>query len=98
MGRRKASTPAAHDASEGRRFGHSGKQTDPESTSQLPATQLDNPILIEHADAIRQLGKRVVSDVVEIGRRLTEAKEIAGHGNWLSWLEREFGWSPSTAE
>jgi hypothetical protein len=32
-----------------------------------------------------------------IGRRLVEAKEIAGHGNWLPWLEREFSWSSSTA-
>jgi len=40
----------------------------------------------------------VVGDVVEIGRRLTECKEIAGHGNWLPWLDREFGWSVSTAE
>src|SRR5262249_25434291 len=62
------------------------------------APSRENPILAEHANAIRQLGKRVVEDVVEIGRRLIEAKEIAGHGNWLPWLDREFGWSPSTAE
>jgi hypothetical protein len=24
-------------------------------------------------------------------------KKIAGHGNWLPWLEREFGWSEDTA-
>ena len=40
---------------------------------------------------------RVVCDVFEIGRRLTEAKQIAGHGNWLPWLEREFGWTDDTA-
>src|SRR5205814_2327075 len=54
--------------------------------------------LAEHAEAIRLLGKRVVADVIEIGRRLTECKRIARHGNWLPWLEREFGWSVSTAE
>ena len=59
---------------------------------------LDNPMLAEHADEIRRLGKRAVEDVFEIGRRLTEAKPIAGHGNFLPWLEREFGWSVSTAE
>ncbi|MCC6780942.1 MAG: DUF3102 domain-containing protein [Hyphomicrobiales bacterium] len=36
-------------------------------------------------------------DVIEIGRRLTEAKVLAGHGGWLPWLEREFGWSDDTA-
>jgi Protein of unknown function (DUF3102) len=61
-------------------------------------TALDNPILAEHAAEIRRLGKQTVENVVEIGRRLVEAKEIAGHGNWLPWLDREFGWSPSTAE
>ena len=47
--------------------------------------------LAEHVTAIRQLGKRVVADVAEIGRRLFECKRICGHGNWLPWLEREFG-------
>jgi Protein of unknown function (DUF3102) len=53
--------------------------------------------LAEHAAVIRALGKRVIGDVIEIGRRLTEAKKIAGHGNWLPWLEREFGGSDDTA-
>src|SRR5262249_57663010 len=53
--------------------------------------------LAEHADAIRRLGKRVVGDVSEIGRRLSECKKLVGHGNWLPWLEREFGWSDQTA-
>jgi hypothetical protein len=57
-----------------------------------------NEILAQHANAIRALGKRAVADIIEIGRRLTEAKAIAGHGNWLSWLEREFGWTDKTAE
>jgi len=61
-------------------------------------TALDNPILAEHAAEIRRLATRVVKDVIEIGRLLTKAKPIAGHGNWLSWLEREFGWSDRTAE
>jgi len=56
-----------------------------------------NPIIAEHAEAIRSLGKRVVADVIEIGRRLTECKKLLGHGNWLPWLNREFGWSEDTA-
>jgi hypothetical protein len=59
-----------------------------------PATET---ILAQHADAIRALGKRVIGDIIEIGQRLTDAKQIAGHGNWLPWLEREFGWTEMTA-
>jgi hypothetical protein len=54
-------------------------------------------VLAEHATAIRALGKQTVANIIEIGRRLTEAKEICGHGNWLPWLDREFGWTDRTA-
>jgi hypothetical protein len=47
--------------------------------------------LAEHSQEIRALGKRAIRDIIKIGKRLTEAKGIAGHGNWLPWLEREFG-------
>ena len=61
--------------------------------------------LAEHAAVIRALGKRVVGDIVEIGRRLTLSKDgdkdrgipPIGHGNWLPWIEREFGWTEQTA-
>src|SRR5262245_41804252 len=53
--------------------------------------------LTEHAAEIRRLGRRVAADVIEIGRRLTECKRLCGHGNWLPWLDREFGWEESTA-
>jgi hypothetical protein len=55
-------------------------------------------ILAENAEVIRVLGKRVIADVIEIGRRLTESKALCGHGNWLPWLEREFGWTERTAQ
>ena len=54
-------------------------------------------ILAQNAEVIRALGKRVIGDIIEIGRRLTEAKQVAGHGNWLPWLDREFGWTEQTA-
>jgi hypothetical protein len=60
--------------------------------------RLDNPLLAKHSEAIHSLGKRVVSDVNEIGRRFKECKKLLGHGNWLPWLKREFGWSDRTAE
>ena len=57
----------------------------------------DNPVLAEHAAVIRRLGKRVLVDTIEIGKRLTEAKKIVGHGKWAEWLKKEFGWSADTA-
>jgi hypothetical protein len=56
-----------------------------------------DPILAEHAAEIRRLGKQTINNVIEIGRHLTEAKDIAGHGNFLPWLDREFGWTEMTA-
>jgi hypothetical protein len=38
-----------------------------------------------------------VAGGVEIGRHLQQAKDIAGHGGWLDWLQSEFEWSESTA-
>lgn len=35
---------------------------------------------------------------IEIGRRLTEAKEMLQHGEWLPWLERETEFSSSSAQ
>jgi DNA-binding MarR family transcriptional regulator len=53
--------------------------------------------LAAHADEIRRLYKRTIGDIVEIGRRLIAAKPLAGHGNWLPWLKREFGWKEQSA-
>jgi hypothetical protein len=72
--------------------------TSPSPSATVPATesQVVDP-LQEHVDEIRRLGKRVVSDIIEIGRRLIECKKIVGHGGWLPLLEREFGWTDDTA-
>ena len=53
--------------------------------------------LAEHANEIRRLGQCVIADIIEIGRHLTEAKIIAGHGNFGQWLRAEFDWSDRTA-
>jgi hypothetical protein len=63
----------------------------------VPVADVDS-VLAEHANVIRKLGKRVKEDVIEIGRRLKECKQLAGRGNWSVWLEREFGWSERTAQ
>jgi Protein of unknown function (DUF3102) len=53
--------------------------------------------LAEHVAEIRRLYKRVTSDIIEIGRRLTDCQGIVGHGHWHDWLKAEFGWSDSSA-
>lgn len=53
--------------------------------------------LAAHSAVIKALGKRVISDVIEIGARLTACKKLCGHGNWLPWLDREFGWTEQHA-
>jgi len=58
----------------------------------------DIAFLADTAERIRALGRHVITDVIEIGRLLTECKARCGHGNWLPWLEREFGWTDKTAE
>jgi hypothetical protein len=50
--------------------------------------------LAELANEIREVGKGAI---IAIGERLIKAKKLAGHGNWLPWLKREFGWSERTA-
>lgn len=42
-------------------------------------------------------GKMLLSNAVEIGRRLTEAKELVPHGEWLNWLTESVSYSRSTA-
>jgi len=48
-------------------------------------------------EVIRALGKRMCGDIIEIGTRLIAVKNRVGHGNWLGWLDREFGWHENTA-
>jgi hypothetical protein len=63
-----------------------------------PREQAAKPrALAKHAELIRKLGWRVIADVIEVGRRLSECKQIVGHGSWLPWLKREFSWSERTA-
>ena len=56
------------------------------------------PVLAEHAAAIKTLGKRVVGDVIEIGRRLSECRALLKEeGGWRAWLKAEFVWDRKTA-
>ena len=59
---------------------------------------IDSVCLRDHASFIRALAKRTMRDVIEIGQRLTICKGHLAHGDWLPWLDREFGWTAKTAE
>src|SRR6516164_3119924 len=91
------SPPPALPALRGRGAGACSPNLPPRGRGMTKRIPSDNRILAKHATAIRRLGKRVVADVIEIGRLLTECKRICGHGNWLPWLDREFGWTDDTA-
>ena len=41
---------------------------------------------------------RTAQDIIDIGRDLVAVKNILGHGNWLPWLEAEFGMTSMTAQ
>jgi hypothetical protein len=69
----------------------------PMAESILPASSTDR-FCAEQAEAIRVLGRRVVGDIIEIGNRLIAVKGRLQHGEWLPWLEREFGWSERGAQ
>jgi len=56
-----------------------------------------NPKLAERAEVIRTYCKRVLTDIIEIGRQLTLAQNEVARGKWPEWLEKEFAWSESTA-
>jgi hypothetical protein len=62
------------------------------------APTISESALTEHAEIIRQYGKRVIADVIEIGRRLVECRRILKEDSgWRAWLEDELKWSPQTA-
>lgn len=44
------------------------------------------------------LVRQTAHGIIEIGKNLIEVKQAIGHGNWLPWLDAEFGFSPSTAQ
>lgn len=58
--------------------------------------------LAEHAEAIAEaismLEKKTIDSFIEIGAHLIAAKDLAGHGHWLVWLDQNFGWSDRTAQ
>jgi hypothetical protein len=60
------------------------RNTLPAVGAQAPAA--GSPVLADHVAEINRLGKRIVTDAIEIGRRLTACRYLVGHGNWIGWL------------
>ena len=61
------------------------------------AGQAADLVLAEHERAIHDHAKGTCENIIAIGRHLVEARDHAGHGAWLSWIETKFGWSDQTA-
>lgn len=52
----------------------------------------------EAAERIKLRMRRTAEDIVEIGRDLTTTKASIGHGNFLPWIQAEFGMHERTAQ
>ncbi len=50
------------------------------------------------AERIKIRMKRTGEDIIEIGRDLKFSKSRLGHGNFLSWIDAEFGLAERTAQ
>lgn len=56
-------------------------------------------VIAQEINIIRdQAGKILLQSSLEIGKRLKEAKELVGHGNWGTWLESAVNYSQRTAQ
>lgn len=49
------------------------------------------------ATEIRYYSQQASWSIIEVGKRLIEAKKQVAHGEWETWLERNVGYSQSTA-
>jgi len=44
------------------------------------------------------LKRQTAQNIIEVGKRLLQAKEMVGHGNWLAYLKEKVEFSPTTAK
>lgn len=66
-----------------------------ETSAGLPEEQRDIETITSE---ILYLKNKAGEAILEIGRRLNEAKEQLSHGEWLPWLEERVGFSVVTAQ
>lgn len=67
---------------------------------QLPISMVQLELeltLPQRAQRIRDLVGTARLCIIEIGRELIAAKKLVVHGEWLPWIDREFGWDDVTA-
>lgn len=67
---------------------------------ELQTNEKRNAVVIAHEINLikEQTNKILLQSSIEIGKRLSEAKEMVGHGNWSNWLETEVNYSQRTAQ
>lgn len=68
-------------------------------SNELQINERNAYILAQEINVIKdQTGKILLQSSIEIGKRLKEAKELVGHGNWGAWLETSVNYSQKTAQ
>lgn len=77
------------------------KEVEPTAVVPVPETKIINRTPDVIAAEIRSIDQQarqyVLQSAIEIGRKLTEAKELVSHGEWGAWLETNVNYSQSTA-
>jgi len=53
--------------------------------------------LQQQASQIKLLVKQTLESIIAVGQKLLEVKERLVHGQWMDWLDAEFGWTDRTA-
>ena len=66
-----------------------------EETKDVPAPRRDIAVITEE---IQFYKAQAGASIVEIGKRLIEAKEKLEHGEWLPWLSEKVNFSESMAQ
>lgn len=67
-------------------------------STELQTNRSESIIALEINMIKEQTNKILLSSSIEIGKRLLEAKEIVGHGNWTEWLDKSVNYSQRTAQ
>jgi Protein of unknown function (DUF3102) len=62
-------------------------KSDPVRRFRNAAFEKAAPRLAELAERARTLGRRMLTDVLELGEVLLEARGLIAHGHWLKWLD-----------
>ena len=69
-----------------------------EEKAMTPINESPKPTLPVLVVEIKFYLQRTAENIVEIGKRLIQAKELVPHGEWQNWLENNFNFSQSTAQ